>query len=103
MDFSLANVLLAHSGREGINMLDLIAPKNDLLDDLDGVESEAQNQITHLANELSGRAFEFASSRRFLLLPDPVGLLLVVKPYLLHTILSLLDDFHNGLDLRSAA
>lgn len=54
MDFSLANVLLAHSGREGIHMLDLIAPKNNLLDDLDGVESEAQNQITHLANELSG-------------------------------------------------
>lgn len=54
VDFSLANVLLAHSGREGINMLDLIAPKNDLLDDLDGVESEAQNQIAHLADELSG-------------------------------------------------
>lgn len=83
-------------------MLYLIAPENDLLDNLDGVESETQNQVTHFADELSRRVFVFTISRRFLLLLDSVDLLLVVEPYLLHAVLPLLYNFHNGLDLRSS-
>ena len=102
VDLSLANVLLAQSGREGIDMLDLVPPEDDLLNNLNGVESETQDQITYLINELSRRMLIFTRAR-FLLLLDPLDLSLVVEPYLSHAVFSLLDDFHHGCDLRSAA